>query len=177
MTDQLIVDRDATLVGDDATATFSPCRTWRYALTRRWDPAVEDVAFLMLNPSTADAFVLDPTVRRCVDFAKRWGFGGLLVLNCFALRSTDPRGLKAHPDPVGPDNDTVIADWLTRLPGPVVAAWGLHATYQNRAAQVAGLVHGAGRQLMCLGMTKTGQPRHPLYLPATSQLVEWPGGR
>ncbi|MFG1846697.1 DUF1643 domain-containing protein [Micromonospora carbonacea] len=175
MADLLVTDRDASLLGDDSTATFSPCRTWRYSLTRRWRPDTEAVAFLMLNPSTADAMVLDPTIRRCIGFAKQWGFGGLLVLNCFALRSTDPAALKTHPDPVGPDNDAVIVDWLGRLSGPVVAAWGVHATYRGRDAQVADLVRAAGRPLVCLGVTKGGQPRHPLYVPASTPLTPWRG--
>ena len=174
MADHLVVDRDPLLLGR-STATFSPCRTWRYALTRRWLDNTEGVAFLMLNPSTADAFMLDPTLRRCKSFATAWGYGAMLILNCFALRSTDPRGLKTHPDPVGPDNDAVITEWLGRLSGPVIAAWGVHATYQGRAAQVAELVHAAGRELMCLGTTKDGHPRHPLYVPAATDLTVWPG--
>lgn len=171
--DHLVTDRDPSLFGG-ATATFSACRTWRYSLTRTWEPNVERIGFLMLNPSTADAFTVDRTVARCMDFARRWGFGGLLVLNCFALRSTDPKALKTHPDPVGPDNDTVIADWLGRVDGPVVAAWGVHATYGDRAARVTELVHAAGRQMFCLGTTKGGQPRHPLYVPASTQRTQWP---
>lgn len=176
MADHLVIDSDATLIGDDATATFSLCRTWRYALTRRWQPNTVGIAFLMLNPSTADAFELDPTVRRCIGFAKAWGYGGLLVLNLFGLRSTDPRGLKTHPDPVGPDNDTVIGQWLDLLSGPVVAAWGVHGAYQQRDRQVAKLVAAHGKRLMCLGTTKDGHPLHPLYRPASSPLVEWRGG-
>ncbi|MCG5464160.1 DUF1643 domain-containing protein [Micromonospora sp. MED01] len=175
MADHLVTDRAPSLFGG-STATFSACRTWRYSLTRRWQPNGAGVTFLMLNPSVADAFKVDRTVARCMDFARRWGFGGLLVLNCFALRSTDPAALKVHPDPVGPDNDTVIAEWLGRLSGPVVAAWGVHATYQDRAAQVTELVRAAGRELVCLGTTKEGHPRHPLYVPGATKLTTWPGG-
>ncbi|MEU0078635.1 DUF1643 domain-containing protein [Micromonospora tulbaghiae] len=173
--DHLVTDRDGDLL-HTASATFSPCRTWRYSLTRRWQPNTETICFLMLNPSVADAFKADRTVARCIDFARRWGFGGLLVLNCFGLRSTDPKGLLTHPNPVGPDNDAVIGERLARLSGPVVAAWGVHATYQDRAAQVAELVSTVGRRLMCLGVTKDGHPRHPLYVPGVTELAEWPGG-
>lgn len=179
MVEQLLVDRERGLLGDEATATFSPCRTYRYALTRRWVANTEGIAFLMLNPSTADAFVLDPTIRRCMGFARGWGFGGLLVLNLFGLRSTDPAALRTHVDPVGPDNDAVIVDWLGRLSGPVVAAWGVHGVYRQRGEQVAGLLRDHGRRLMCLGATKDGHPRHPLYVAGKTALAEYPvpGGR
>lgn len=172
MADHLITDRDGGLFGEESTATFSPCRTYRYALTRRWEEDDSDgVAFLMLNPSTADAMADDPTIRRCVGFAKTWGFGGLLVLNLFALRATDPKQLYGHDDPVGPDNDAVIGGWLDRLSGPVVAAWGVHGAYRQRHAEVTDLVRAHGKQLMCLGATKDGHPKHPLYVAASTPLV------
>lgn len=177
MTAALVVDRaDVGLgLGAEATATFSPCRAYRYALTRRWDnrpPAV----FVMLNPSTADAFVVDPTVRRCLGFARSWGAGGLVVLNAFGLRSTNPMALYRHGDPVGPDNDTVIADVLSAAPaGPVVVAWGAHGTLGGRDRRVADLICRLGLATMCLGMTKGGSPRHPLYVRGETALTAWTG--
>jgi hypothetical protein len=168
-TSGLIVDEQPHLIGPSSTATFSPDRRHRYALTRWWadePPAV----FVMLNPSTADAFLVDPTVRRCIGFAKAWGCGGLIVVNVFGLRSTDPAALRRHADPIGPDNDAVIKHELTCRPGgPVVAAWGAHAAYLDRGRVVAGLLDHLGVQPQCLALTKDGHPRHPLYLRAESQ--------
>jgi hypothetical protein len=107
----LNVDAGGSL--DEATtAVFSADRRYRYALTRRWDQARPWVTFVMLNPSTADAFRLDPTVTRCRSRARLLGAGGLLVLNLFAVRATDPRDMRTHPDPVGPDNDWVIGEYI-----------------------------------------------------------------
>lgn len=162
-----VLDRVADLA-TEATAEFSECRTYRYALTRTWDAGRLPLAFVMLNPSTADAFTVDPTIRRCLGFAQAWGAGGLLVLNVYGLRSTDPKALRGHSDPVGPDNDATI---VTRLANPmarVVGAWGAHAR-PDRAAYVIDLIREAGHQPVCLGRTKAGAPRHPLYLRADSQ--------
>ncbi len=167
----LVVDRTADLVSE-ATATFSACRTYRYALTRTWDDQRLPLAFVMLNPSTADAFTVDPTIRRCMDFARRWGAGGLLVLNTYALRSTDPKALRSHPNPVGPVNDAVLADQLAQPLARVVAAWGAHAT-PDRAAVVGALVRASGHVPQCLGRTKAGAPRHPLYIAANTVTQEW----
>lgn len=173
----LVEDRDTPGLGEEATATFSPCRTYRYALTRRW-ACWPLAAFVMLNPSTADAFVLDPTVRRCVNFAHRWGAGGVLILNLFALRSTDPKALYSHPDPVGPVNDAVIAERLSSdkcgPPVAVVAAWGVHGVLNGRAGQVATLLRAWGVEPVCLGVTKGGHPRHPLYVRGDTAAIPLP---
>lgn len=165
----LIIDEHPGLLADDAaTAMFSPCRTYRYMLTRTWGAAAPAV-FVMLNPSTADAFVPDPTVRRCQSFARAWGAGGLVVLNAFGLRSTDPAALRSHPDPVGPDNDAAIAavlSWYDKC--FVVVAWGVHATLGGRNRAVLELLRVKGVEPKCLAVTADGHPRHPLYLPKTS---------
>jgi hypothetical protein len=166
VTAELVVDR-ADLAGDEeATATFSADRSYRYALTRRWSDNPATTVFIMTNPSTADAFKQDPTVRRCVRFAQRWGAGGLLVVNAFGLRSPNPRVLYQHPDPVGPDNDAVIAELLPEVPADslIVAAWGTHGRLRGRGKQVTELVNSLGWPLRCLGRTNSGQPRHPLYV-------------
>jgi hypothetical protein len=169
-TSQLTVDRSTPDLGghSDAAATFSPCRTYRYDLTRIWQPAQPLAAFIMLNPSTADAFVEDPTIRRCLGYARRWGAGGVLVLNAFALRSTNPAALRIAPDPVGPGNDTIIGlhfspDAPYKI-GPTIVAWGVHATLNSRDRQVLGLLRSYRVRPMALGVTKAGHPRHPLYL-------------
>lgn len=141
-------------------ARFSPCRTYRYLLWRIWDERKPLVNFLMLNPSTADEVENDPTVARCEAYARRWGDGGLVVTNLYALRSTDPRALIGHPKPVGPANDLEIRLQATRS-GLVVAAWGNHGA--GRAREVVAALHREGVVLHCLGVNKTGEPVHPLY--------------
>lgn len=137
---------------------------YRYSLTRVWDAARPTMTFVLLNPSTADATQLDPTLRRCVGFANREGFGRMLVLNLYAFRATDPRAMKAAPDPVGPDNDRVLAS----ATGTVVAGWGTNA-HPDRVTDVLKLLP----KLHALGVTMGGHPRHPLYVPASAPLIEW----
>lgn len=142
-------------------ATFSADRRYRYRLWRRWDRSKPVVAFVMLNPSTADARRDDPTIRRCVGFARTWGFGGVEVVNLYAFRATEPRRLRDVVDPVGPDNERHVMRAIRRA-RLVVLAWGAHA----EATRLLSL-----RRARCLGLTKAGQPRHPLYLRRDSPLV------
>jgi hypothetical protein len=150
-------------------ADFSPCRTWRYSLTRRWadGPAMLVVG---LNPSTADEVVSDPTITRCIGFARREGLAGLTMANLFAYRATDPDDMKAAPDPVGPENDV----WLEQLAAchdVRVAAWGVHGAYLNRAGDV--LTRELLGPTVCFGTTMDGFPRHPLYLASNTPLVPY----
>ena len=156
-----------TLFDDEPTggADFSPCRVWRYYLWRRWDAGTTCV-FIGLNPSTADETQDDPTIRRCIRFAQRWGHGGLVMLNAFAFRATDPRVMMATDDPVGPRNDETIRD-RSRAAAIIIAAWGVHCD-ESRQRRVCEVV---GRPIHCLGLTKAGRPRHPLYLRADSKPV------
>ena len=144
-------------------AQFSPCRTWRYTLTRQWADG-GTVCFVGLNPSTADEATLDPTCRRCVGFAKAWGFGTYVMTNIFAYRSTDLKALLAADDPVGPENDVAIRR-VAFDAGLVVAAWGVHGALNERGAQVTKMLQEIGVAVFCLGTTKAGHPKHPLYLP------------
>ena len=151
-------------------AQFSPDRIYRYALWRTWD---EDKGLLLvigLNPSTADENVDDPTIRRCVDFAHRWGFGGLYMLNLFAFRATDPKELLDTPDPVGPENDEFLRMY-SRSAGDVMAAWGTHGVWFTRGARVCELL--GKESLFVLGLTQNGQPRHPLYMPRVTRPQLW----
>lgn len=153
------------------SAVFSPCRTWRYTLDRVWWPMDQHVvAFLGLNPSTADETQDDPTVRRCLGYAKKWGYGRMVMLNIFAFRATDPRAMKAAADPVGPGNDTFLLDSAKRS-ALVVAAWGNHGAFQGRSKYVVGMLKKAGVELHCLKLTGQGEPGHPLYLPKDLQPV------
>jgi len=155
------------LLGPSGDAVFSADDRYRYLLTRRWACGGKAVTWIMLNPSTATASANDNTITRCMDFARRWGYSAMYVVNLFAYRATDPRELTRVADPVGPANDDYITDlcsdsWLT------VAAWGVHGRLNDRARHVAKLLDSEGVQLSCLGVTSHGHPRHPLYLRSTT---------
>ncbi|HEY1197231.1 MAG TPA: DUF1643 domain-containing protein [Thermoplasmata archaeon] len=159
-----------------AGAVFDIDRLYRYSLWRVWNEKLPKVLFVMLNPSTADEKVLDPTVTRCVGYAKRWGYGGLLVGNLFALRATNPKRLYSARDPVGPTNDAALLGMLPDVE-LVVAAWGNYGGYLNRGPYVAKMLV----RVEALGVTKNGHPAHPLYLrgekaPAPFSYAE-PGGK
>lgn len=139
-------------------ATFSRDGRYRYTLRRAWGPG-PFVAFVGLNPSTADATDDDPTIRRCVGFAKAWGFDALVMLNLFAWRATDPDALLAAADPIGPANDEVLAA-VCEQAGLVIRAWGAHKAARDRAYAVEDALGYSAD----LGVTKDGHPRHPLYL-------------
>lgn len=156
-----------------ATATFDRTRRYRFRLSRVWDPGRPRVCFVMLNPSTADALVLDPTVRRCAGYAQDWGFGAFEVTNVFALRSTDPTALRQVEDPVGPGNDDAILT-AALAADRVICAWGTHATHRGRHTEVNGLLRGAGVTTEVLRLTKEGLPGHPLYLPRSATPIPAP---
>ncbi len=148
-------------------AAFSRCRNYRYALWRRWAAGDDFVLIVSLNPSTADHRRDDPTIRRCIGFARDWGYSGLCVANLFAFRATRPEDLKAAARPVGPRND----HWLRRLAAEaslVVGGWGNHGTFMNRAETVRALLP----ELHVLRLNRSGEPAHPLYLPR--HLRPWP---
>lgn len=152
-------------------ASLSSCERYRYRLTRTWDPARPTATFLMLNPSTADALVDDPTIVRCCNFARSWGMGGLLVVNLYAYRATNPTDLWTVSDPVGPDNDQHLRQAFASAEAkeaPVVAAWGVNA----KPERVADVAEFAG-PLLALGLTKAGQPRHPLFMPKDARPTRW----
>jgi hypothetical protein len=148
-------------------------RPWRYELQRVWDHSLPLLAWIMLNPSKATAEVSDPTINRCGGFSRSWGYGGFVVGNLFALRSTDPAELTRHPDPVGPENDAYLRA-IAEECRTVVCAWGAHRMVSNgRAAEVLHLLAEAGATPHCLGRTKTGRPKHPLYVKASTPLIEY----
>jgi hypothetical protein len=141
---------------------------YRYLLTRGPRDAREHLVFVMLNPSTADQEHDDPTIRRALGFARRLGFARLSVVNLFALRATEPARLYRARDPVGPGNDDAIRAAVADAT-LVIAAWGNHGELRDRAAQVRPLLP----RVHHLGLTRLGQPRHPLYLPAATPLTAW----
>lgn len=167
MTDPMLLPLAIPGVEGTPLATFSPCRTYRYELFRRWSLGLPLLDIRMLNPSTADEYENDPTIRRCIDFARRWKFGGIRVTNQFALRSTDPAALLPHPDPIGPNN----LDYLRRESALTLVAWGAHPAVQRLAPADGWPIPG---NAVCLGVTADGSPRHPLYVRADTEPQPWP---
>lgn len=154
-------------------AELSDDGLYRYWLGRKWEPT-PPMTWVMLNPSTADADVDDPTIRRCMGFARRQGCGGIDVVNLYALRTTKPEHLLDHPEPEGPRNGPMVRS-VMNLGGPVVVAWGSGvdqmAAFPPPAAMRVLAPHLGS--LLCLGTTRAGHPRHPLYVPADEPLVPW----
>lgn len=156
----------------DRKTILSSDRQYRYTLWRmnpsslfemnlgNWTPYVN---FILLNPSTADETNDDPTIRRCIGFAKDWGYGAVCITNLFAFRATDPKVMKAAGDPVGPENDKWLVE-CAKDAALTVAGWGTHGGFLGRAEQVTKIVPG----IVCLGTTKDGHPKHPLYLSKTT---------
>ncbi len=166
----------------ERTALISECGQYRYRLARSWNPVKPTVTFLMCNPSTADALVDDATIRKCIGFAVRWGFGSFEVTNLFALRSRDPQALIDHSSPAGPDYMKHLYDALYRST-LLVAAWGCEATLKKKPLLAArpGAVIASIRSLCpdlpidCLGHSKTGNPYHPLMLGYDTPRIPFPG--
>lgn len=156
------------------SAVISSCGKYRYYLERQFDSSTKRAVFVLLNPSTADATQDDPTIRRCVGFARQNGAGTLSVVNLYALRATQPRELLVADDPVGPDNDDWIAQ-AVRGADIVIAAWGAYAANNISMARhrVATVIDLLGPNIHCLGVTKAGHPAHPLYLRRSTPLVLW----
>lgn len=157
----------------DRGAQFSECRTYRYVLWRTWDNNEGRVMFIGLNPSTADETEDDATIRRCMRFARNWDYGGIYMVNLFAFRATDPKEMKAATDPVGERNDVLLADYgfASDL---IICAWGTHGGFQDRDIKVYDLL-SYDLELKCLGLTKEGFVRHPLYLKADTKPLIYEG--
>jgi hypothetical protein len=140
-------------------ATFSPCGRYRYRWEHVWDEGLKICNFCGVNPSTADELGPDPTVRRCINFAKAWGYGRLRMYNLFAWRDTDPAMMRAAADPTGRLTDR----FLLAAEGLFVCAWGKHGLHRGRQEEVLNML--ASRNLYALRLNKDGTPCHPLYLP------------
>lgn len=147
---------------------FSPCRLYRYTLWREWDAALPYVQFVGLNPSTADEVNDDPTIGRCIQFAKDWGYGALCMTNIFAWRDTDPQRMRRAREPIGADNDRWLVE-IAKGAGIVLAAWGNHGNHLYRSTKVKWLLP----KLHCLAVTKKGQPVHPLYQPSNLKPIAY----
>ena len=154
----------------DRGAELSPCGIYRYTLTREWEDG-RCVAWLMFNPSTADAEQDDATIRKCVGFSKRWGYGRMVVVNLYAVRSRDPKAIARIIDPVGPLNNYWITESFKEA-REIVCAWGCaqHAVrIGRRIDEVMKIAHAADVPTICLGQRRDYHPRHPLMLPYSTE--------
>jgi hypothetical protein len=160
------------------SAVISGDGNYRYHLRRTIAPRGRLATFILLNPSTADAWVDDPTIRKCIGFCQRWGCGELHVANLFAIRATDPAVMRRADDPVGPDNRA----WVQRIVditvnrvtsghrGCVVCGWGTRGSYMDQDRTVLGWIRDICEPV-CLGLTQDAHPRHPLYVPYSVERV------
>lgn len=159
--------------GISGAAAFSDDGEYRYVLSRSWSDElpIRFAAFIGLNPSTAEAHLDDPTVRKSWKWAQRWGFDGIYMLNLYSYRATSPDDMRAAADPVGRMNDRWISNTVEGAEvTAVIPCWGAGAKLV-RAEQVMRLL--PAEKLHCLGLTKDGHPKHPLYLPNTTELQRW----
>jgi|SRR5579871_13114 len=165
-----------TTLFERSSAIISTCGIYRYELRRVWDDSLPPYVSGMLNPSTADAELDDATITRNRRRALATGFGSLIVWNLGAGRATDPKVWKALPDPIGPENDVHIRRILVECRdrrGVAVVGWGNHGTFMKRDKIVSRIAHEVGVELFCLGKTKLGQPRHPLYVTNAQRPSLW----
>ena len=162
--------KDSTNRQSSDGAVISECGTYRYSLWREVSPSGSGIClFIMLNPSVADAAEDDPTIRRCIDFTRRWGHRELRVVNLFALRTKEPRELAGVLDPIGLGNDRVLHSEILGA-DMVVAAWGNRGSLLQRSAIVYAMINGLGKESWHLGLNKTGEPCHPLYVRSSTRL-------
>lgn len=154
-------------------ANISECGKYRYSLERHWGSGDRIVAFIGLNPSVADAKIDDPTIRRCINFAKSWGYDGLIMLNLFAYRSTNPKNLldKETHYIFGPENEATLRQLLPKVDA-VICAWGSHKTVGSLTPKLLLKQFGA-EHFKCLGLTKSGAPRHPLYVKGDTTPIDF----
>lgn len=140
-------------------AILSEDRKYRYVLSRIWDESKSMVMIIGLNPSTADETIDDPTIVRCIDFAKNWGYGGIYMLNLFAFRATLPKDMFSVENPIGDENDKFIEKY-SKLSDKVICAWGNDGKYKNRSQEVLSKI----KNKYYLKLNQTNEPAHPLYL-------------
>ena len=162
MTD-LFLERDAVI---------SDCKQYRYLLRRTWDWDRMRALFIMLNPSTADAEIDDATIKSCTRLCRAWGYGSFEVVNLFGWRATDPNALSEADEPVGPDNDAIAVAAVNRC-DIAICAWGAHPMAGDRASVMKQLIVGRRPVAFCLGKTKAGAPKHPLYIKTGTPLVAY----
>lgn len=153
-------------------ALYSDCETYRYALTRVWEPDGKRILFVMLNPSKATEVQNDPTIERCERRARALGYGAFRAVNIFALRETDPHKMRKHAAPEGPDNQSVLIESCSWA-DTVLAAWGTHGEHLGQGPKTEALLFDHCDQICHFGLTKHGHPRHPLYIAYSQQPEMW----
>lgn len=153
-------------------AVYSPCETYRYSLTAEWDANASRLLFVMLNPSKATELANDPTIERCERRARALGYGAFRAVNLFALRETSPQKLKAAKNPEGPRNRAAILN-SAKWADDILAAWGVHGEFCAKGPETETILRKKGHVLHCLGCTKDGHPRHPLYVSYKVKPKEW----
>jgi len=159
----------------ECSAGISDDEKYRYWLKRVWNKSLPQCTWIMLNPSVADSEQDDPTIRRCMSFARNWGCGSIHVVNLFAYRATKPDDLREVDDPVGPENDYWIESQISLDCGPIIAAWGSYTIIANREREVREML--VGSKVECLGLSASGKfPRHPLYVEGKTQPIPFPLG-
>jgi hypothetical protein len=151
-------------------AVISDCGKYLYLLRRAWDHDKQRALFVMLNPSTADADVDDATIRSCIRLCKSWGYGSFEVVNLFAYRSTDPDALKGVFDAVGEKNEGIVQNAIARC-DVVICAWGAHPEAGFEASKMVRRITALRPMAFCLGVTKSGAPKHPLYIKTGTPLT------
>ena len=159
----------------ECDAVISDCGTYRYLLRRAWNHDQPRALFVMLNPSTADAKIDDPTIRSCIRLCKSWSYGSFEVINLFGLRSTEPNVLLKARSPVGPDNDNIAEGAIGRS-DISICAWGAHKVAKRRNRKMWELIIRHRPAAFCLGTTKAGAPKHPLYIKNGTALESYRPG-
>ena len=147
-------------------AIISTDKKYRYSLSRIWNEKLPLVAFVGLNPSTADDKIDDPTLIRCIAYAKKWQYGGVYMINLFAYRATEPSEMKNAIEPVGEENTEHIKKVISNV-DKVICAWGNDGAFLNQNKMILSLIETP----YCLKVNKTGEPAHPLYLKKTLEPI------
>jgi hypothetical protein len=151
----------------DMSARFDRSGRYRFSLHRFWSSGLDTATMVMLNPSTADHLRNDPTINRCIQLSRAWGFGGVNIVNLFAYRTSSPAHLRIISSPIGKSNDSHIVEQCDKA-SAVIVAWGNHGRFLERDKEVLELL--SSFDLWCIGQTKSGQPKHPLYAPGDVKL-------
>lgn len=184
----MTTNQSALPLPNTRSAVISRCGKYRYLLRRHLSAAPKVATFIMLNPSKANAEIDDPTIRKCMGFSRLWGCGELQVVNLFGIRATNPADMLAADDPVGPANKDWVdhaidyalyadnRDTNAAFRGPVVCAWGTHGAYMSQDQAMLGWIE-AHCEPVCLGLTKGGHPKHPLYVPYSTEMLPFTGRR
>jgi len=160
----------------EKNAVFDKDKIYRYSLIRKWNNNGIKIVWIMLNPSTADENIDDPTIRRCIGFSKIWGAGEMEIVNLFAYRSTSPKKLYTYTDPIGKDNDLFILNSVKKA-NKIIIAWGTHGSLDKRSEYIMfNLLKNYHKKIFFLKKLKDGEPGHPLYIKYTQELNYYENG-